>query len=76
MDHYTATPETKFDCTFGIESGTGSASSVGSLDLVARIPGSQSRVHRTYVGGLERGESGVTVQALAAILAAARFVHR
>jgi len=26
-------------------------------------------VHRTYVGRLERGESGVTVEALAAILA-------
>ena len=26
--------------------------------------------HRTYVGKLERGESGVTVEALAAILAA------
>ena len=26
--------------------------------------------HRTYVGRLERGESGVTVEALAAILAA------
>lgn len=27
-------------------------------------------VHRTYVGRLERGESGVTVEALGAILAA------
>ncbi len=27
-------------------------------------------VHRTYVGRLERGESGVTVEALVAILAA------
>ncbi len=27
-------------------------------------------IHRTYVGRLERGESGVTVEALAAILAA------
>ena len=27
-------------------------------------------VHRTYVGRVERGESGVTVEALAAILAA------
>ena len=26
-------------------------------------------VHRTYIGRLERGESGVTVEALAAILA-------
>ena len=26
-------------------------------------------MHRTYVGRLERGESGVTVEALAAILA-------
>ncbi len=29
-----------------------------------------AKVHRTYVGRLERGESGVTVEALAAILAA------
>ena len=29
----------------------------------------KARVHRTYVGRLERGESGVTVEALAAILA-------
>ena len=29
-------------------------------------------VHRTYMGRLERGESGVTVEALAAILAALR----
>ena len=28
-----------------------------------------ARVHRTYVGRLERGESGVTVETLAAILA-------
>ena len=27
-------------------------------------------VHRTYIGRLERGESGVTVDALAAVLAA------
>ena len=27
-------------------------------------------MHRTYVGWLERGESGVTVEALAALLAA------
>ncbi len=27
-------------------------------------------VHRTYIGRLERGESGVTVEMLAAILAA------
>jgi len=30
----------------------------------------ESGVHRTYVGRLERGESGVTVDSLAAILAA------
>ena len=30
----------------------------------------KARVHRTYVGRLERGESGVTVETLAAILAA------
>ena len=29
----------------------------------------EAGVHRTYVGRLERGESGVTVEALAAILA-------
>jgi transcriptional regulator with XRE-family HTH domain len=29
----------------------------------------KAKVHRTYVGRLERGESGVTVEALAAILA-------
>ncbi len=31
---------------------------------------SGTKAHRTYVGRLERGESGVTVEALAAILAA------
>ncbi len=31
---------------------------------------SGTKVHRTYVGRLERGETGVTVAALAAILAA------
>ncbi len=31
---------------------------------------SGTKVYRTYVGRLERGESGVTVEALAAILAA------
>ncbi len=30
----------------------------------------RAKVHRTYVGRLERGESGVTVEALAAIAAA------
>ena len=30
----------------------------------------RAKVHRTYVGRLERGESGVTVEALTAILAA------
>ncbi len=30
----------------------------------------KAKVHRTYVGRLERGESGVTVETLAAILAA------
>ncbi len=29
----------------------------------------KAKVHRTYVGRLERGESGVTVDSLAAILA-------
>lgn len=29
----------------------------------------QADVHRTYIGRLERGESGVTVETLAAILA-------
>ena len=31
---------------------------------------SDAGVHRTYIGRLERGESGVTVEALATILAA------
>ncbi len=35
-------------------------------DIATRL----AKVHRTYVGRLERGESGVTVEALAAILAA------
>jgi len=45
------------------------------LRLEKKIP-SQERlaelasVHRTYVGRLERGESGVTVETLAAVLAA------
>lgn len=30
----------------------------------------KAKLHRTYVGGLERSESGVTVEALAALLAA------
>ncbi len=30
----------------------------------------KAKVHRTYVGRLERGDSGVTVEALTAILAA------
>ena len=30
----------------------------------------KTKVHRTYVGRLERGESGITVETLAAILAA------
>ena len=34
------------------------------------IPVHKTGVHRTYVGRLERGESGVTVDSLAAILAA------
>ncbi len=40
-----------------------------SLSFV-RLGGALAKVHRTYVGRLERGESGVTVEALAAILAA------
>ncbi len=35
-------------------------------DIAMRL----AKVHRTYVGRLERGESGVTVEALATILAA------
>jgi hypothetical protein len=34
-----------------------------------RRPGNKAKVHRTYVERLERGESGVTVDSLAAILA-------
>ncbi len=33
-------------------------------------------MHRTYVGRLERGESGVTVEALATILASRMFGSR
>ncbi len=35
-----------------------------------RAPRQHPKVHRTYVGRLERGKSGVTVDSLAAILAA------
>ena len=38
--------------------------------FLARSPCLHGRMARTYLGRLERGESGVTVEALAAILAA------
>lgn len=39
---------------------------VGSQEALGHLAG----VHRTYVGRLERGESGVTVDSLAALLGA------
>ncbi len=38
--------------------------------FLARSPCLHGRIARTYLGRLERGESGVTVEALATILAA------
>jgi len=44
-------------------------SKLGVRRLILRRLAEKARVHGTYVGRLERGETGMTVEALAAILA-------